>query len=133
MPIRTSNISSAQTVKEAKDIGSVFLSMFGGYQQLILRELFSNLMETTPERTGTLRYNWRFQPGGKVGSFLQENDGTSRPYPREPEDVEYQRPFKEFTIYNNSPYINIVNSGLGGNENNQGFIQRALAMTDAKL
>ena len=129
MPITTSDLSPQQTVKEAKDIGTVFLTMFGGYQQLILKELFANLMETTPERTGTLRFNWHFNPYKNAGSELEDNDGTKKPWPREPDDKTYQRAFSHFTIYNNSPYINIVNSGLGGNNHNEGFIQRALEMT----
>ena len=35
--------------------------------------------------------------------------------------------WKNFTIYNNTPYINMVNDGEGGNEHNADFIQRALA------
>jgi len=37
------------------------------------------------------------------------------------------------SLYNNSEYIVIVNNGEGGNQNNQNFIQKALAMTDARF
>lgn len=116
-----------------EEVGDILLTTFGDYKQKILRELWNNLMETTPERTGTLRYNWRFKPGGKAGSFLSPNDGSIKPWPREPDEVNYERNWKELTIYNNSPYIVKVNNGEGGNEANQNFIQRALAMTDTKI
>jgi len=116
-----------------EEMGEMFLTAFGKYNQLVLRDLFQNLMETTPERTGTLRYNWRFRPGGSAGDFLEVNDGTKKPWPREPDEKDYTRNFKKYTIFNNSPYITIVNNGEGGNSHNQNFIQRALAMTDARF
>lgn len=124
MPIRASSLD---------EVGDIFMTTFGEYQTKLLYELWDNLMETTPERTGTLRFNWRFKPGGSPGSGFEENDGTPKPWPREPQDVQYTKAWKEFTIYNNSPYIVIVNNGEGGNEHNQNFIQRAMQMTNVNL
>lgn len=124
MPIKASSL---------EEVGDIFMTTFGDYQTKLLYELWDNLMETTPERTGTLRFNWRFKPGSLPGSGFAENDGTPKPWPREPQDIVYKKAWKEFTVYNNSPYIVIVNNGEGGNENNQNFIQRAMQMTNVKL
>ena len=133
MGISASKLGADKKVTDIAEIGDVMLTAFGDYRRLILNDLFANLMETTPERTGTLRYNWRFNPYSKPGDFLAVNDGSPKPWPREPDDMVYDRDFSHFTIYNNSPYILIVNNGEGGNAGNQNFIQRALAMTDSKF
>jgi len=135
MGIRAGELSrpTKSTDGNIDQMGDIFLQAFGEYNQLILRDLFKNLMETTPEKTGTLRYNWRFLPGGNAGKFLAVNDGTSKPWPREPDEKNYLRNFKQYTIYNNSPYIVKVNNGEGGNEANQNFIQRAMEMTNQKF
>ncbi len=121
------------SVNSLDELGEAVINAFGDHRIAILGSLFNNLMETTPEKTGTLKFNWRFQPGGNAGSFLQENTGDYRDDPRNPDSVVYIRNWKQYTIYNNSPYVIKVNDGESGNEQNQNFIQRALAMTESEF
>ena len=121
-------------VSSLEEVGDVFMNLLGDYKQAILRDLWDNLMETTPEKTGTLRHNWRFNPYKGPGDYLRVNDGTNQPWPREPDEKVYKAVnISVMTIYNNSPYIVMVNNGESGNEANQNFIQRALAMTETNI
>ena len=113
-----------------EEVGDIVLSSFEDHKMAIVVSLFDNLMETTPENTGTLKYNWRFTRGDQAGNFRQPNTGETWPEPPRPD--EYMRIGKKWdmvSLYNNSEYIVKVNNGEGGNENNQNFIQQALAMT----
>ena len=117
-----------------EEVGDVLLSSFGDYKVSIMLELFDNLMETTPEKTGTLKYNWRFIRGDEPGSFRQPNTGESWPEPPRPnENIRIGAKWETISLYNNSEYIVKVNNGEGGNENNQNFIQQALEMTNARF
>lgn len=117
-----------------EEVGDIILSSFDDYKMAILVELFDNLMETTPERTGTLKYNWRFVRGDQPGNFRQPNTGESWPEPPRPDEfMRIGKKWEFVSLYNNSEYIVKVNNGEGGNENNQNFIQQALAMTDARF
>jgi len=122
------------TTSSLEEMGDMVVSAFGDYKQAIVAELFDNLMETTPQKTGTLNYNWRFIRGNSPGSFKQPNDGTNWPDPPRPsENMRIGVKWDYISLYNNSEYIVIVNNGEGGNQNNQNFIQKALAMTDARF
>ena len=116
-----------------EEVGDIMLNSFGDYKQLILRELWNNLMETTPEKTGTLKHNWRYKVGPAIGSYYAENDGSFKSEYIAPDEKFFDKRWNSFTIYNNSEYIVKVNNGEGGNGHNQNFIQRALAMTDARF
>lgn len=117
-----------------EEMGDMIISSFGEYKQAIVIDLFDNLMETTPQKTGTLNYNWRFQRGDSPGNFRQPNTGENWPDPPRPrETMKIGVKWDFISLYNNSEYIVIVNNGEGGNEHNQNFIQRALAMTDARF
>jgi hypothetical protein len=117
-----------------EEVGDVLLSAFGDYKLAITLDLFDNLMETTPEKTGTLKYNWRVVKGGSAGNFRQPNTGESWPDPPRPsEAMRIGKQWDSLTLYNNSEYIVKVNNGESGNELNQNFIQRALAMTNARF
>lgn len=117
-----------------EEVGDILLSAFGEHKVAIIVDIFDNLMETTPEKTGTLKYNWRFVRGNSPGNFRQPNTGESWPDPPRPdENMRVGIKWEEITLYNNSEYIVKVNNGEGGNSHNQNFIQRALFMTDAKF
>lgn len=118
------------TVNSLDELSEAVISAFGDHKLAILDSLFENLMITTPEKTGTLKFNWRFKPGGKAGSFVKENTGDYLPDPRKPSEVEYVRNWSQYTVYNNSPYIMNVNDGDIGPDYNKNFIQAALAMTE---
>lgn len=121
MPIKASSL---------EEIGDIVVSALGDYKVAILVDLFDNLMETTPEKTGTLKYNWRFTRGDTPGSFRQPNTGESWPEPPRPSEyMKIGKKWDSISLYNNSEYIVIVNNGEGGNEHNQNFIQEALQMT----
>jgi len=117
-----------------EELGDIIVSSFGEYKLEIAIDIFDNLMVTTPENTGTLKYNWRFVKGDQPGNFRQPNNGESWPEPPRPsETLKIGKKWNSLSFYNNSEYIVKVNNGEGGNENNQNFIQAALAMTDAKF
>jgi len=117
-----------------EEVGDILLSSFGDYKVAIIVDLFDNLMETTPVNTGTLKYNWRFARGDSAGPFRQPNTGDSWPEPPRPsENIRIGVKWENISLYNNSEYIVKVNNGEGGNQNNQNFIQEALAMTDARF
>ncbi len=117
-----------------EDIGDILVSAFGDFKMAIIVELFDSLMETTPEKTGTLKYNWRFIRGDESGNFRQPNTGESWPEPPRPnENMRIGKNWESVSLYNNSEYIVKVNNGEGGNENNQNFIQQAIAMANSKF
>lgn len=112
-----------------EEVGDIMIEAFGKRKRRILQELYTNLMDTTPERTGTLKANWNVKAGAGAGKLLIKNTGKDVIESEIPDFSEYERDWKVFTLYNNSPYIVIVNNGEGGNEHNQNFIQEAMAMT----
>lgn len=121
-------------VARLDDVGDVIASAIGDYKMAILVSIFDNLMETTPEKTGTLKYNWRFIRGDSPGNFRQPNTGESWPEPTRPsENMRIGKKWDSVSLYNNSEYIVKVNNGEGGNENNQNFIQQALAMSSSEF
>lgn len=112
-----------------EDVGDIMINVFDDFRRDTARELFENLMETTPEATGTLKANWKAKPGSKAGKTFIINTGKDVAEQPVPDFDKYIRNWKVFTIYNNSPYIVHVNNGESGNEHNQNFIQAAMAMT----
>lgn len=112
-----------------EEMGDIIVNAFGDHKQSIITQLYDNLMITTPEATGTLKANWRVKPGSKPGKGLIENTGRNVAEQPSPDFSKYTRNWSVFSIYNNSPYIVLVNNGEGGNEHNQNFIQEAMAMT----
>jgi len=112
-----------------EEVGDIMIEAFGKRKRRIIEELFDNLMETTPEKTGTLKANWFVKAGKGAGRFVIENNGLDAIEPETPDFSQYERDWKTFTLYNNSPYIVIVNNGEGGNQHNQNFIQAAMEMT----
>jgi len=112
-----------------EEVGDIMINVFDDFRRDTARQLFENLMETTPEATGTLKANWNAKPGSKIGTQLIENTGKDVIERPTPDFDKYIRNWKVFTIYNNSPYIVHVNNGESGNEHNQNFIQAAMAMT----
>ncbi len=124
----------AQIVKDLDEVGNVFMTMFAEHRYEIFVDLFQNLVDNSPEKTGTLRYNWKFNPYSKAGSEMRENDGSNQPWPREPDEKTYLRAnISHFTIYNLTPYLVHVNDGKKGNSANQNFIQRSIAQTQNKF
>ena len=123
----------ALKVTSLEQVGDVLLTAFGDDKARIVEQLWDNLMETTPEDTGTLKANWNMHPGGKAGKTFIENTGIGVAERAKPDMTKYIRNWKEFTIFNNSPYIIKVNNGESGNEHNQNFIQEAMAMTKVGL
>lgn len=111
------------------DIESAVLKTFGRYKKELVETLHGNLMITTPVDTGTLKANWKVAPGNTGGNSFIPNTGKARKQPRPPDLSRYVRNWTYFTVYNNSPYIAKVNEGINGNEHNQKFIERAVAMT----
>jgi len=120
MPFRASSL---------EEVGDIMINIFGDHKKKIASQLFDNLMETTPEATGTLKANWKARPGSKAGKTVIENTGRNVKETPVPDFDRYVRNWTMFTIYNNSPYIVLVNNGEGGNDHNQNFIQEAMMMT----
>ena len=114
-----------------EEVGDIMIQVFGDHKQKVAQDLFDNLMEETPEATGTLKHNWKARPGSKIGKGFIENTGQMLGEPPEVDFSKYTRNWSMFTIFNNSPYIVHVNNGESGNESNQNFIQRAMEMTNA--
>lgn len=112
-----------------EEVGDVMIRFFEDFRLKLVEELYDNLMITTPEATGTLKANWNLKAGSGAGKRFIENTGKDIANPQEPDFSKYKRNWKIFTLYNNSPYIVIVNNGEGGNEHNQNFIQEAMMMT----
>jgi len=112
-----------------EEVGDIMIEAFGKRKRRIIQELYENLMETTPEKTGTLKSNWFIKPGSGAGKKFIENTGKDVTESETPDFSEYERDWKTFTLYNNSPYIVKVNNGESGNSHNQNFIQRAMEMT----
>lgn len=112
-----------------EEVGDIMINVFDDFRRDTAKELFENLMETTPEATGTLKANWKAKPGSKIGKGFIENTGKDVVEKPVPDFDKYIRNWKVFTIYNNSPYIVHVNNGNSGNEHNQNFIQAAMMMT----
>lgn len=112
-----------------EDVGNIMIEALGKRKRRIIQELFENLMETTPEATGTLKANWFVKTGSGAGKKLIKNTGIQVNESDIPDFSEYERDWKIFTLYNNSPYIVMVNNGEGGNGHNQNFIEKAMEMT----
>jgi len=120
MPFRASSL---------EEMGDILINAFGEHQNKIAADLYENLMETTPEATGTLKANWKVHVGSKAGEGLIENTGRDVPEQPVPDFAKFDKKWKALTLYNNSPYIVHVNNGESGNEHNQNFIQAAMMMT----
>lgn len=119
-----------QIASSLEDVGDILINSFGKFQNKLAERLYDNLMETTPEATGTLRANWKVNVGPRAGKGFIENKGISLGEPKKPK-FDYSNRWTAITLYNNSPYIVLVNNGEGGNDRNQNFIQRAMEMTHA--
>lgn len=120
-------------VKTLKDIGRFAIESFEDGKEKLVMDIHKHLMNTTPVRTGTLKSNWRMTPGSLVNRTFIPNTGETRtPKPIKNAITDYVRNWKKFVIYNNTPYVNIVNDGINGNEHNQNFIQKAIALALAE-
>lgn len=113
-------------VGSLEEIGDFTIKAFSEYKSQIARSIFYHLMGTTPVRTGYLKSNWRAVPGNMGGSG--KNKFVKGKHYSEPElqDLDEYTRGDHFTIFNNTPYIAIVNNGEGGNDHNQNFIQSAV-------
>jgi len=130
-------------VETLEGLQGVMLEALGSFNRSITLSLYDNLMITTPsinaghpfpERTNTLKKNWRVAPGNTGDSSFLPRSTKVRVVDRaRPTKVfNYLGEAKKITIFNNSPYVNYVNNGIRGNDANSHFIQKALKMTEDK-
>jgi len=115
------------------ELGRAIIENFGDYKKELATALFEHLMTTTPVKTGTLRANWKQAPGKTGGTSFIPNTGQDRDMPPALNLSKYIRNWSVYTVFNNSPYVEKVNDGLSGNERNQNFIGKAIAMTHADM
>ena len=113
-------------VKSLGELVAETQNEFGDYQNRVVQEVFDALVDGTPFETGNLRANWKVAPGSQERSGYDEY-GDSAPMPEKPNMKKYKRNWTNFSVYNNTPYIEKVNNGEGGNEHNANFIQMALS------
>ena len=118
----------AVVVKKLSDIGKSVIEAFEDDKENNIMRIYESLLINTPKDTNTLVSNWRLSPGSIANkTYFIENTGEKR-IPKSVKDArfDYVRNWKTFSLYNNSPYVGIVNNGLNGNAKNQNFIQRSV-------
>lgn len=88
----------------------------------------------TPVATGTLKANWEvgIRPRSKA-KYQRPSNNKQRVYPNPPlATAKTYNIHNRYYIWNNTPYLGLVNAGIGNNAINAGFIQKAIARGEAR-
>ena len=120
-------------INSFNDLGNAVIESFGDYRHRTAEVLHESLVSVTPEKTGTLKANWKGAPGKTGTDSYIPNTGEKRQRPPRFDTSKYLRNWSVFTIRNNSPYVKFVNDGIRGNQHNVNFIQRGIAKAAVEM
>lgn len=111
-----------RVVKEFNHVGNYIAKVVNVKTRQFLLDTWTDLVNTTPVKTGKARYSWKISPGSP---FTREIPDGNYGYPPMPDLTRYQRNWTKWYIANTAPYIDELNRG-SSRKAPAGFIQTAV-------
>lgn len=115
-------------VKNFREAGNLITKVVDVKSRQFLLDTWTDLVDTTPVKTGKARASWKISPGSP---FTREIPDGYYTIPSPPNLDRYKRNWTKWYIANTAPYIEDLNAG-SSRQAPAGFVQLAIQKNIAK-